>query len=368
MNPIKKLGLCLLTMIFMVLFSSLAWAQTVSVTGQGASRDDAVRDALRSAVEQAVGTLVDSQTIANNNQIVTDEIYVKSQGFVEDYHVDSVESSGGVFNVKVTANINTNPDSALYTKLQKLKLIEVMLRDPRIAVIIPEFRQSTALSNSASETAVVQKLRDAGFKYVLDVRQLRHIQDNQFVRAIMDDNIQDAVNIATTEQLDYVIVGEATCQYAGAVYGSSIESCRASVNAKVLKVDTGEIIAAQTFVASGVDITPAIAGKKALSACGNKVGDFMVQQLMKYASDPDKPVTVLIKRADFNHLSLLQKSLKQVSGVKSVFLRSYHNGDAQIDVVYTGAPRVLADSMQNIEGLSLDIVEINGSSIQVTFR
>lgn len=368
MKPIKKLGLCLLIMIFTLLFCSVALAQTVSTVGHGATKDDAVRDALRSAVEQAVGALVDSQTIANNNQIVTDEIYVKSQGFVEDYHVDEEQSRGGVFTVKVTATINTNPDSALYTKLQKLKLIEVMLRDPRIAVIIPEFRQYTAIPNSASETAVIQKLRDAGFKYVLDVRQLRHIQDNQFVRAIMDDNIQEAVNIATTEQLDYVIVGEATCQYAGAVYGSSIDSCRASVNAKVLKVDTGEIIAAQTFVASGVDITPAIAGKKALSNCGIKVGDFIVQQLMKYGGDPDKPVSILVKRADFSHLNVLQSSLKQIPGVKSVFLRSYRNGNAQIDVVYTGAPRLLADNMQNIEGISLDIVEITGSSVEVTFR
>ncbi|AIF54233.1 hypothetical protein UFO1_4698 [Pelosinus sp. UFO1] len=357
-----------MVIVFTLLLCNIAWANSVTVEGNGPTRDDAIRDALRIAVEQAVGALVDSNTISNNNQIISDEIYVHSQGFVQDYHIISEQSNRGSYTVSVNVTVDTEPQSALYNKLQKLKLIEVMLRDPRIAVIIPEFHQASSIANSASETVVIQKLRDAGFKHVIDARQLQHVQENQLVRAILDDDFESAKVLATTEQLDYVIVGEATSQYVGAVYSSSIKSSRAHISAKLLKVDTGEIIAAQGADASGADITPLLSSKKALAASGEKIGSFMVRKLMEYAGDSNKTVTILIKRASFDKISSIQNSLKRISGVQSVTLHSYNSGIAQIDVNYTGAPKLLADGLQQTEGISLDILGITNSSIEVILR
>jgi|GEM_PF-3499041 hypothetical protein len=360
--------ICCLAILLTLLFCQVAWAKEVTVDGTGASRDDAIRDALRAAVEQAVGILVDSQTVSNNNQIITDEIYTKSQGFVQDYHIIKEQNSGGLYTVSATVIVDTEPNSLLYTKLYQLKLIEVALRDPRIAVIIPEFYQSSALPSSSSGAMVIEHLRDAGFKHVIDARQLQNIQHDQILRAILDNDYDSAKILATTEKLDFVIVGEATSQYIGDLYNSGIHSSRAHIAAKVLKVDTGEIIAAHDFDASGADVTPAVSAKKALSACGDKVGEYMVKQLMEYASDPDKPVTIIIKRATFQKLNDIQQALKGVSGVKSVFLRSYNTGIAQIDVIYTGSPKVLADAMQNADGVSLDILGISNSSIDAMLK
>ena len=363
-----KLSSCLVLIVAMLLFGSVVFAHDVSVQGQGATRDDALRDAFRSAIEQAVGTLVDSQTLVKNYQVVSDEIYTKSQGFVQDYQITNERFTSGIYTLSVNVNVNTNPDSALYSKLQKLRLIEVMLRDPRIAVLIPEYHQESAFPDAASENAVIQKLRDAGFRHILDARQLQSIEKNKLVRAILDGNYDEAKVMATTKQLDFVIVGEATSQYVGDLYDSGIKSSRAHVEAKVLKVDTGEIIAAQGFDASGVDITPLVAAKKALATAGTQVGDYMVQQLMQYASDPDKPVTITIKRASFNKLNTIQSALKQIPGVKTVFLRSYSGGIAQIDVTYTGSPKVLADALQNTDGVSVDITGITNSTVEAVLR
>lgn len=365
MNCKRIFGLAIL---LTLLFCQVTWAKEVTVDGTGPSRDDAVRDGLRLAVEQAVGTLVDSSTLVNNNQVVSDEIYTKSQGFVQDYQILKETNRGGSYTVSLRVIIDTEPNSALYTRLQKLKLIEVMLRDPRIAVIIPEFRQSTALPSSSSEAAVIQNLRNAGFKYVLDARQLRRIENNKLWRAVFDGDFETAKTLATTEQLDYIIVGEATCQYVGDLYGSGVKSSRANISAKALKVDTGEIVAAQDFQASAVDITPAISAKKALSSAGDKVGAYMVSQLMQYASDPNKPMSITIRRASFQKLNILQNALKTIPGVKSVILRSYNGGIAQIDVTYPGSPQVLADTMKNAEGVSLDILNISNSTVEAVLN
>jgi hypothetical protein len=359
---------CCLTLLLSVFFvTNPAWAKEVTVQGSGATRDDAIRDALRQAVEQAVGVLVDSQTLTRNFAVVNDEIYTKSQGFVQDYHVIS-EQAGSVYTVNVNVTVDTDPDSALYTRLQKLRLIEVMLRDPRIAVIIPESFRGEALPESVSETAVIQKLRDAGFKHVLDAAQVSANQRTQLLKAILDGDYQAAKAAATSAQLDLVIVGSGTSQYVGNLYDSGVRSSRAHIDARVLKVDTGEIIAAKGYDASGVDITPLAAAQKALTATGEQLGDYMVQQLMQYASDPDKPLTITVRCSGFQKLNLLQNGLKSVSGVKSVFLRSYSGGIAQIDVTYTGAPKALADAMQNIEGISVDISGITNSSLEVVLQ
>lgn len=364
----KKLLGCLILIVSTLLFCQVVFAQDVTVQGSGASRDDAIRDALRMAVEQSVGILVDSQTLSRNYQIVTDEIYTKSQGFVQDYKVVGEQITNGGYVLTVNVTVNTNPDSPLYSRLQKLHLIEVMLRDPRIAVFIPEYHQASAFPDGASENAVIQKLREAGFRHVLDARQVQVIERNKLVRAILDGNYEEAKVMATTQQLDFVIVGEATSQYVGDLYDSGIKSSRAHVEAKFLKVDTGEVIAAQGFEASGVDITPLVAAKKALAATGKQVGDYMVQQLMQYASDPDKPVTITIKRAGFNKLNLIQNALKQTPGVKTVLLRSYSSGIAQIDVTYTGSPKVLADAIQSTDGVTLDITGITNSTVEVVLK
>ena len=125
----KKASCLVLALLVMLLMAGgTVLAKEVTVTGFGTSKDDAVRDALRNAVEQAVGTLVDSQTLVKNLTLVSDEIYTKSQGFVRDFTVLETSSSNGQVTATVRAMIDTEPNSDLMTALQKLKLIEVGLR------------------------------------------------------------------------------------------------------------------------------------------------------------------------------------------------------------------------------------------------
>src|SRR5690606_9756844 len=69
----------------MVLSRSVALAKNAKVKAVGvaaiyrgdraAARDKAVQDAQRKAVEQAVGTLVSSETVTENFQLLSDKIY-----------------------------------------------------------------------------------------------------------------------------------------------------------------------------------------------------------------------------------------------------------------------------------------------------
>jgi hypothetical protein len=76
----------------------------VVATGIGQDSDSALKNALRAAVEQAVGTLVDSETLAENDEIVSDQILSYSGGFVESHKVvGEPKTRDGLVTVKISA-------------------------------------------------------------------------------------------------------------------------------------------------------------------------------------------------------------------------------------------------------------------------
>lgn len=368
----KSFLLLLLAAILLLSFSSMAMAagslQTVTVKGYGTSQDEALNDALRNAVEQAVGTLVDSQTLSQNSEIVNDEIYTKSQGFVQDYDILNQEQNNGQTVLTVKATINTAPDSALMNKLQKLKLIHI-IKDPRIAVIIPEYHITRKIPDPAGETAVIRKLREAGFTRILDHKQIEENRYRNVIKAINEGNTKDALALATKYHLDYLITGEGFSEYVGDIQGSGVISCRARVEARLFKVDTGEIIAANGFHMGGVDITESAAAKAALNNAGEAMGDYMVEQLMAYASNPEKGLQLLVKGVpSFNKISILEENLKQIHGMKEVYIRDYSGGIATIDLNYTGSAKTLAAALEKLSDISLNVTEVSNGSVQAVMK
>lgn len=75
-------------------------------TGIGQDSDRALRNALRAAIEQAVGTMVDSETLAQNDEVINDQILSYSAGFVESHKVISEpRTRDGLVIIKIQAQV-----------------------------------------------------------------------------------------------------------------------------------------------------------------------------------------------------------------------------------------------------------------------
>ena len=95
-----------------------AFAQTV-VTKEGTGEaaivnkdeikafEEAKDKALRSAVEQASGVRIDADTTVVNNQLVRDQVFANTSGYVKKYDVLDKKVEKGVVTVKVKADIIT---------------------------------------------------------------------------------------------------------------------------------------------------------------------------------------------------------------------------------------------------------------------
>ena len=58
---------------------------TLTVSSDGPTKDDAVKNALRTAIEQAYGAFVSANATILNDELVKDEIVTVSNGSIKDY-------------------------------------------------------------------------------------------------------------------------------------------------------------------------------------------------------------------------------------------------------------------------------------------
>jgi hypothetical protein len=100
----------------LVLITSPAPAQeTKTVTAEGVAsfqqgaldiaRDHAIEDALKRAVEQAIGSMVDSRTQVENYQAINHKILSQIKGYIERYHVIGEHQDSGLLRVRITADV-----------------------------------------------------------------------------------------------------------------------------------------------------------------------------------------------------------------------------------------------------------------------
>ncbi len=75
--------------------------------GTGSTKEEATKNALRSAIEQAFGTFVSANTEVLNDELVKDEIVTVSTGNIKTYNVlSSSQSSSGLYDVSVHAIVS----------------------------------------------------------------------------------------------------------------------------------------------------------------------------------------------------------------------------------------------------------------------
>ena len=351
----KKI-ITIFTLMCVLFCCSLALAKTVTVAGMGSTANEAENDALRNAVEHSVGVLVDSKSLSEKNVVLNDQIYAQSRGFIRNYVViDRIQNSNG-WTVTIEADVDDSPDSKLMTELTRLGIIDVQLRNPKIAVYIPEQHLRNRVPNSAAETEVVKAFLDAGFTNMIEASpRMARVNVNNYgwsLKSLYDISAEDMRKAARFFDADILIMGEAFTEGVGDV-GKNLpgnpttnaRSCRARVEGKLYLANTGQIIATDGKYASGVDVSEAIASKKALAAAGKLLGEYFVDKILSQ-SPSRQGIELVVKGSDFTKINMVQTALGKVAGVKSVNLSKYEDGVGTFSIMYAGAPHTLFTALQ----------------------
>jgi len=315
-------------------------------------------------VEQAVGMMVDSNTLVSKNVVIQDEILTNSQGYIRNYEVLNKNQTGvGLWQVQVRADVDTTPDAALMNDLTRLGIINKQLRNPKIAVVINEKHHWGAIPDPAAETAVIRKLTQAGFSRVTEVSEerLKYAGLTGFNAASL--TAEDLRNLAQSMTVDYVVTGEAFSdsvgdvgKYIGKGKRLNVISCRARVEARVYNAATGQILTADAATASAVDNSEWVAAKEALNKAGEKLADNIIAGILNAGSNMNKEMEVVLLVPGYSYINEVKSALQELHGVNQVIVDDYSNGRAVLSVQYGGAPDTLYQHLKSASRYNIDMV------------
>ena len=210
------------------------------------ARDDALADAQRRAVEQAVGLFIESDTLVVNATLVEDSIYRHSSGYVHSYKVVSDRYADGESRVKIDAKVAVGK---IEEDLQDIAERIQVAGSPRIIVDIAGPQDAA--------TGITEILVDNGFK-VLDPEQLGRAQWTKSVRMMRDRKAREADIFLLQDAADIVITGTVKVKPLGkpsAGTGSDetvLDFYRsdATIDARAVRPDTAEVLCGEIGSAS----------------------------------------------------------------------------------------------------------------------
>lgn len=359
------IGVALATM----LSASAQFSQkTVTVTGEGETKDEATKRALRIAVEQGVGVLVSSETLVENNQLINDKIYTAVAGYVSTY--DVLEDNGGadgLWEVKVQATVSL---AELREDLQALKLLIEEKENPRIAIIFREYMDGGELPAPVVQTAFEKYFLKAKFD-VIDVGQLEKIKE-QDATLSYDDPIEAAA-LGRRFGAEVLILGEASAELGSVrtAHGVKVYSFAANVTVKAIKTDTAKVIAvveADGKARGGGTKGESTIAREALKQAGDKAVDKLMDKIVEVWRDEVynvQTVQVVLLNADDEEQKRFVEGLNNIDGVEKTVERFVEETTAMYDVLVTGSiKKDLADKIKDIEGLTLVLRSKRANSLK----
>ncbi|MBX9579359.1 MAG: hypothetical protein K2X87_03545 [Gemmataceae bacterium] len=93
--------------------------ERVVAEGAGRTAEEATKDALRNAVRQVVGAVVDAETVVKNDEVITDQVLTYSDGLVNTYTELSRKEEKGLVRVRIDARVERR---AVVKKLEAAKV------------------------------------------------------------------------------------------------------------------------------------------------------------------------------------------------------------------------------------------------------
>ena len=390
----KSITTFTIVLITSFLFPFLPIAQelnSIEITSDGISRivknntakarENTIDNALKKAVEQAIGTMVSGTKIMQHSEGLNNHIYSNAKAYVQTFKVLSERVTGSLYQATVQATISP---TILKRELVKLGLIISTRNMPKVVVMVaetdagkedPQYWWGTGTDDlTVVEDTLITKLVEKGFIVLNHTAAAKkgEIPDEYRNDALSDEAIKEIGNLFGA---DVVIYGEAVASTIDLMTDISVISSQADISLKAISTVNGQIVATAVDHESAVHIDAYYAGREALRKATDGLSEKFLVKITKSwrkavkSSNSIKMVISGIKSyTDFiNFKGILQNKIR---GVTAVSQRGFSSGVATLNVEIEGSARTLADELTLIEyeGFAIDITGITPRGMQIKMR
>lgn len=386
LNSIKRtLAVAALLLWLPQLYSQTAKSAGVEITVTGlgsilandvaAARDKAIDDAMRKAVQQALGTHIKSETLVKNFQLVEDRILSWSSGYVTKY--DIVREGAGkydTYEVEMRALVNLSDlksdDNALAELLEK--------ENPRVMVMIAEQNIGDTdrlhyfeVDMTSAETAIIDAFRSKGFE-VIDPRMAKANQDRDAVLAALEGDAKQAAAIAAAQQAELIVTGKAAAKVATGFNLGGMKSCQANLTVRVVRAGDARIVATASEHAAHPHIDELTGGTMAIEKAAKKGGETIIGKVIAEAQKNfynENSITVQVRGyKDYAELQKFVSTMKHyLRGVKNIYERSTVGSVATLDVKILGTASQLARELshKNLEIFAVQVTNVVANRVDI---
>lgn len=346
------------------------------------ARDGAVSDALRKAVEQAVGTLVSSETMVENFAVLSDRVYTRTRGYIKDYTVTGEGQSGALYQVSVRATVEMGE---LKDDLDALGLLMRRVGKPRVLFMVAEqnigdsyyvfwwkwwgtseFHGET-YSMLAGETALKEAFLSKGFN-VVDISGTTGAFEISNAFRVADLTADGARTIGGRLGAEVVVTGKVVAREGPRTPGSRVAPYLADMTLQAVRVGDGAVLGSASGHGVARHISPVSGGSQAIAKAAAQAGERLMEQIIAKWTGGAMTVRIKIRGlADYGQLTAVKDMLRgRVRGVKAVYQRSFEGGEAELDVEADSTAQQMADAIASAKlGFPLSIVKATQSTIEL---
>ncbi len=378
----------------MVLFSaflacSAAWAQeTKTVTAEGVAviqggardiaRDQAIEDAQKRAVEQAIGILIDSQTQVENYQLISDKILSQTKGYIKRYSIAGETVEDTLLRVTINAEVSLGQ---LSDDLSGIGILLGQMHRPRTMIMIAEQNighewyawwwgyhgQQTDIG--VVENTFVDVFTQKGFEFIDHQTAANEIKVTAAYK-VQDLTADQARTLGNQADAEVVIVGKAVAKPYGDI-GGGMKSVQADLSVKAIRTDTGQILASATTHGAAVHITEETAGIEALKKAANDAAQQMLEKILAVYSREaggTKSVNITVNGLTKTQFVKFKDVLKnQVRSIKDIHERSFSGTTARLSVDAKGSAQSISDELllRDFGTFAVEVVSSTANSLEL---
>jgi hypothetical protein len=379
------LALCLVAGQLLAQESKTVTAEGVAVVqgnNMDIARDAAIQDAQTRAVEQAIGTLIDSQTQVENYQVISDKILSQIKGYIKKYNIVRENKEDNLLRVTITAEVSLGQ---LSDDLSAIGMLLGQMHKPRTMILVAEqnigqewhawwwWSPGTVHASQSDmniiDNTLMDKFNEKGFEMIDQQAASQEIKVTQAYN-VQDLSAQQAKTLGSMAHAEVVITGKGLAKLYGNV-GGGLKSVQADLSLRAVRTDTGQVLATATTHAAAVHISEITAGNDALKKAATEAADQLTTKILaQYSKEAGgtRSINITVNGLNKTQFVKFKDVLRnQVRGIKAVNERSFQNGVAKMSVDSKSSAQIVSDelSLKDFGTFSVEVTSSTANQLEL---
>jgi len=338
------------------------------------AKDQAVAQALRTAVEQACGVFLTAQTKTENYQTVYDKVFANAVGYVIEHKVLKTWADDEKTHAQVRVRVSTQKFEKNWAVIAHTIEQE---NNPRLIVAIVEAVTHTAAGPTyeVKENGTVQgKLEDfflAKGITLMDRGTVTQVTKRDVLLAALKDDAKEVASLGARFKADVVVLGRATAKYGKSIRVGDITMYQytATLNVRVIQTDSARVLASKSFGPRTVNsLQQAGGGEKALAKLAEDSAPKLlaaVVEAWRKRANVSRMVHLSVSGMDYAAWKTFRDEANKLRGVQALRLREITEGVAHVDVEYRYSNENLADHLTELKQTKVEVTEITANRIKL---